>query len=244
MTFLEHLQELRKRLLAVLAAVSLSFVALYSLFSKQLMEFFMMPMTKAIAGKGHFQFTSPAEGFIFDLKISFISALLLCLPVIFFEFWKFVAPALYKNERRWVLPFIFFSTLLFASGAAFGYFVVFPYAFGFFSTYSFAGVEMNPRLNDYFTFATRMLLAFGLVFEFPLVAVFFGKIGLVDAKFFNRNRKYALVVIFVVAAVLTPGPDVISQLLLAGPLWVLYELSAVLVWVVQPKQEDPEEMAG
>jgi len=244
MTFLEHLQELRKRLLVVIVTVSVAFVALYGFLDKKLVELSMLPMTKAIAGKGHFQFTSPAEGFIFSMKISFIAALFVSLPVIFFEFWRFVAPALYKKERSLIFPFIIFSTLLFAGGAAFGYFIVFPFAFQFFSTFSFAGVEMNPRLNDYFTFATRMLLAFGLVFEFPLVAVFFGRIGIIDTKFLNRNRKYAVIIIFIAAAVLTPGPDVISQLLLAGPLWVLYELSVLLVWVFQPKSQEPEEPAG
>jgi len=244
MTFLEHLQELRKRILVVIVTVLAAFVALYAFLDKKLVELSMLPMTKAIAGKGHFQFTSPAEGFIFSLKISFIAALFVSLPVIFYELWKFVAPALYKKERMLIFPFIIFSTILFAGGAAFGYFVVFPFAFQFFANFSFSGVEMNPRLNDYFTFATRMLLAFGLVFEFPLVAVFFGRIGIIDTKFLNRNRKYAVIVIFIAAAVLTPGPDVISQLLLAGPLWILYELSVLLVWIFGPKSEKPEEPAG
>jgi sec-independent protein translocase protein TatC len=244
MSFLEHLQELRKRILVVISTVIVAFVALYAFLDKKLVELSMMPMTKAIAGKGHFQFTSPAEGFIFSMKISFIAALFVSLPVIFYELWKFVAPGLYKKERRLIFPFIIFSTLLFAGGAAFGYFVVFPFAFQFFANFTYAGVEMNPRLNDYFTFATRMLLAFGLVFEFPLVAVFFGRIGIIDTKFLNRNRKYAVIIIFIAAAVLTPGPDVISQLLLAAPLWVLYELSVLLVWVFGAKSEAPEEPAG
>jgi len=244
MTFLEHLDELRKRILVVAVSVGFSFILLYGLAHRRLVEFFMLPMTRAIAGKGKFQFTSPAEGFIFDLKISFICALFVALPIIFYELWKFVAPALYKNERRLILPFIIFSTLLFLGGAAFGYFIVFPFAFQFFAQFASSGVEINPRLTDYFTFATRMLLAFGAVFEFPLVAVFAGKIGLIDARFLNRNRKYAIIVIFIAAAVLTPGPDVISQLLLAIPLWFLYELSVGLVWFFQRKKSESEELAG
>jgi sec-independent protein translocase protein TatC len=244
MTFLEHLQELRQRILVIVAAVGISFVLLYAFFDRKLVEFFMLPMSKAIAGKGKFQFTSPAEGFIFDLKISFIAALFVSAPLIFYELWKFVAPALYRNEKKLLLPFILFSTILFAGGAAFGYFIVFPYAFQFFATFSYSGVEVNPKLSDYFTFATRMLLAFGLVFEFPLVAVFAARIGLIDAGFLNRNRKYALVLIFTAAAVLTPGPDVISQLLLAFPLWFLYELSLGLVWFFQRRDAKSQDMAG
>jgi len=244
MTFLEHLQELRQRILVVAASIAISFVLLYAFLDRKLVQFFVLPMTKAIAGKGKFQFTSPAEGFVFDLKISFIAALFVSSPLIFYELWKFVAPALYRNEKKLLLPFILFSTILFAGGAGFGYFIVFPYAFQFFATFSYAGVEINPKLSDYFTFATRMLLAFGLVFEFPLVAVFAARIGLIDARFLNRNRKYAIILIFTAAAILTPGPDVVSQLLLAFPLWFLYELSVGLVWFFQRRDAKSQEMAG
>jgi len=244
MTFLEHLQELRTRILVSIAAIAVSFAGLYAFFDKKLVELFMLPMTRAIAGKGKFQFTSPAEGFIFDLKISFLAGVLAATPVIFYQLWKFIAPALYKNERKLILPFILLSTLLFVGGAAFGYGIVFPFAFRFFAGFAFAGVEMNPRLSDYFTFATRMLLAFGLVFEFPLAALFAARIGLIDTKFMNRNRKYAIIIIFIAAAVLTPGPDVISQLLLAFPLWFLYELSVIMVWFVRPRPAKPGKLAG
>jgi len=245
MSFLEHLSELRKRIVYVAATIGVSFILLYALVHKKLFEFFMMPMTKAIAGKGKFQFTSPAEGFIFDLKISFIVALLVSLPMIFYQLWKFIAPGLYRNERSYILPFIVFSSVLFISGAAFGYFVVFPKAFAFFATFTYAGVEINPKLDDYFTFATRMLLGFGLVFEFPLVAVFLARIGVIDHKFLNRNRKYAIVVIFIAAAMLTPGPDVISQLLLAAPLLAFYEISTLLVWIIaRGRKKAEDELAG
>ena len=242
MSFLEHLDELRKRILIVIITVAAAFVILYAFLDRKLVQFFMMPMAKAIEGKGKFQFTSPAEGFIFDLKISFIAALFASSPMVFYQLWKFLAPALYKKEKSMILPFIFFSTALFATGAGFGYWIVFPKAFHFFATYSFSGVEINPKLADYFTFATKMLLAFGLVFEFPLIAVFAARIGLINAKFMNRNRKYAIPIIFTVAAFLTPSPDVISQLLLAFPLWFLYELSVVLVWFLE--RRDKEDPAG
>ncbi len=240
MTFIEHLEELRKRILITLVTVVAVFCVIFGLFDKPLVKYFKLPMQKAIAGKGAFQFTSPAEGFIFDLKLSFLAAIFAASPVIFYQLWKFIAPALYKKEKKFIFPFIFFSTLLFVGGAAFGYFVIFPFGFRYFAQFTFSDVQFNPRLSDYFSFATRVLLAFGLVFEFPLVAVFLGRIGLIGPGFFHRNRKYAVIVIFVLAAALTPGPDVISQLLLAFPLWFLYEISAILVWIFKPRDSEQE----
>jgi sec-independent protein translocase protein TatC len=244
MTFIEHLEELRRRILVSLATLAVCFAEIYILrLDKTLVKYFKMPMDQAIAGKGHFQFLSPTEGFVFDLKISLLASVFAASPMIFYQFWKFIAPALYKKEKKYVLPFILSSTFLFVGGAAFGYFVIFPFAFRYFAQFTFLGTEINPRLSDYFTFATRVLLAFGLVFEFPLVAVFLGRIGLIGPGFFNRNRKYAIIVIFIAAAMLTPGPDPLSQILLAVPLWFLYELSALLVWILRPKNQD-EELAG
>ncbi len=244
MTFLEHLEELRKRMLVTIAAIAVCFVVIYWKFDKTVVKYFTMPMQKAIEGKGKFQFISPAEGFFFDLKLCAVAAIFAASPMIFYQLWRFTAPALYKKERRFVLPFIFFSTLLFVGGAAFGYFAVFPFAFQYFAMFTFSDIQINPRLDEYFSFASRMLLAFGLVFEFPLVAMFLGRIGLIGPGFFNHNRKYAIVIIFIAAAILTPGPDPISQCLLAFPLWILYEISAVLVWMVRPREPKPEAPAG
>lgn len=244
MTFIEHLEELRRRTLIVIATVVVCFVVIYAFLDETLVKYFTLPMTQAIAGKGRFQFTSPAEGFIFDLKLSFLAAVFASSPMLFYQFWKFIAPALYKKEKKILLPFIIFSTILFVGGAAFGYFVIFPIGFKYFAKFTFSEIQINPRLNDYFTFATRLLLGFGLVFEFPLVAIFLGRIGLIGPGFFNRNRKFALVIIFVLAAALTPGPDVISQLLLAIPLWFLYELSALLVWIFKPRESEDNDLAG
>jgi len=237
MSFIEHLEELRRRILICFIALVIVFLGIYLIdWDNKLVEFFLAPMNQAIVGKGKFQFTSPAEGFIFDLKIVFFASIFFASPMIFYQFWKFIAPALYKNEKRYFIPFILLSIILFVGGASFGYFVVFPVAFKYFAKFAFEQVEINPKLNDYFSFAVRMLFGFGLVFEFPLISVFLAKIGLIDTKFLNRNRKYAIIVIFTLAAILTPGPDVISQLLLAGPLWLLYELSIFLVWIFKSKE--------
>ena len=241
MTFLEHLEELRRRILYCVLAVLVSFGVIYLLFKEPLVKYFLLPMEKAIAGKGNFQFTAPAEGFLFALKICFLASIFASSPILFYQFWKFVAPGLYRQEKKYLFPFIFFSTIFFIGGAVFGYLVVFPIGFQFFARFTFYGVEINPRLSDYFSFATKMLFAFGLVFELPLIAIFFARIGLIDHHFMNRNRKYALILIFTLAAIFTP-PDVVSQLLLAIPLWFLYELSVLLVWLFQPSRKS--QLAG
>jgi sec-independent protein translocase protein TatC len=154
---------------------------------------------------------------------------LLASPVIFMQIWRFVAPGLYRHEQRVLLPFTAISTLCFLGGAAFGYFVVFPPAFRFLVGYASETLEPLPAVSEYFSLSLRLLLAFGIVFELPVFMVFLAKIGLVDTAFLKRNRKYALLISFVVAAILTPTPDVVNQLMMAGPLMVLYEVSILAV---------------
>lgn len=154
---------------------------------------------------------------------------LLASPVIFLQIWRFVAPGLYKHERRVLLPFVAVSTLCFLGGAAFGYGVVFPPAFRFLVGYSSEILEPMPAVSEYFSLALRLLLAFGLVFELPVFMVFLAKIGVVDRPFLKKNRKYAFLLAFVIAAILTPTPDVVNQLFMAGPLVVLYEISIIAV---------------
>lgn len=155
--------------------------------------------------------------------------MLLASPVIFLQIWRFVAPGLYRHEKRVLLPFTAISTLCFLGGAAFGYFVVFPPAFRFLVGYASETLEPLPAVSEYFSLSLRLLLAFGIVFELPVFMVFLAKIGVVDTAFLRRNRKYAVLISFVAAAVLTPTPDVVNQLFMAGPLLVLYEVSILAV---------------
>jgi sec-independent protein translocase protein TatC len=239
MTFIEHLEELRYRIFVCVGTLFACFIFLYSVANEQIRHYFVLPMQEAIEGKGTFQFTSPAEGFLFDLKLALVVAIFVASPMLFYQFWAFVAPALYKKEKKYVIPFLIFSTILFVGGAVFGYFIVFPIGFKFFSQFATGGVVLNPKLNEYFSFATKLLLAFGFTFELPLILLFAGRIGLIDVKFLNRNRKYAILILFVLSAMFTP-PDVISQVLLAVPLWALYELSTLLVWITQKKNQKTE----
>lgn len=150
-------------------------------------------------------------------------------PVLFYQLWRFIAPGLYHHEKRALLPFTFISSLCFLGGAAFGYFVVFPPAFSFLIGYSSSFLEPMPAVSEYFSLALRLLLAFGVVFELPVFMVFLAKIGVVNKQFLQKNRKYAFLIAFIVAAILTPTPDIVNQLLMAGPLIVLYEVSIIAV---------------
>lgn len=154
---------------------------------------------------------------------------LLASPVIFLQIWRFVSPGLYRHEKRLLVPFTIISTLCFAGGALFGYFFVFPPAFRFLVGYSSELLEAMPAVNEYFSLALRLFLAFGIIFELPVLMVFLAKVGVIDLSFLQRNRKYALLIAFVAAAILTPTPDVVNQLLMAGPLILLYEVSIIAV---------------
>jgi sec-independent protein translocase protein TatC len=186
-------------------------------------------------------YTAPHEAFFTYMKVSFIAGLGLATPVILFEIWCFIAPGLFENEKRYAIPIVFISSVFFLGGALFGYFLVFPVGFQFFT--SFASDYISPMIStrEFLTFTNRLLLGFGLIFELPIFAFFLAKLGLITSKFLKRQRRIAVVVIFIVAAVLTPGPDVFSQLMMAGPLLILYELSIWIVHFAGPK-ETPEEV--
>ena len=172
----------------------------------------------------------------FYLKLSLVAGLLLASPVIFYQLWRFIAPGLYQHEKRVVLPFTLFSSLFFFGGAAFGYFVVFPPAFKFLLGYSNDFLSPMPTVKEYFSLCLRLLLAFGVIFELPIFMVLLAKMGVVNAAFLNRHRKYAILLSFVIAAILTPTPDVINQCLMAFPLIVLYEVSIGAVWLLGRKR--------
>lgn len=229
MPFTQHLEELRRRLIICFIAVAVGFLISY-FFKERIFEWLMKPLLQVLP-KGESQkliYTAPHEAFVTYLKVAFIAGIGLASPVILSQLWRFIAPGLYQNEKRYLLPVVFFSTLFFVGGAMFGYFIVFPYGFQFFV--SFANEYITPMIStrEFTSFATRLLLAFGLVFEMPVFAFFLARLGLLSAKFMKKQRKYAILLIFVAAAVLTP-PDVVSQMLMALPLLVLYEIS---VWIV------------
>ncbi len=171
--------------------------------------------------------------------------MLFASPVIFYQIWRFIAPGLYKHEKRVLVPFTFLSTLCFLGGAAFGYLVVFPPAFRFLVGYSNEFLTSLPAVSEYFSLALRLLIAFGVIFEMPILMVFLAKMGVVTVPFLNKNRKYAILINFIIAAILTPTPDIVNQLMMGIPLLILYEISVVGVYFFGKKtfmgfQEDDE----
>ena len=156
-------------------------------------------------------------------------------PVIFAQIWRFVAPGLFRHERRVVVPFSVLSSICFIGGAAFGYFVVFPPAFRILVGYNNEFLTSLPAVSEYFSLAIRLLLAFGVIFEMPIFMVFLAKVGLIDVGFLNRNRKYAILINFIIAAILTPTPDIVNQMMMGIPLVVLYEISVLAVWAFGKK---------
>jgi sec-independent protein translocase protein TatC len=245
--FTSHLEELRKRLITCFIAVGICFVGCYA-FSKKLFEILMRPLLVAMPEGEKLIYTGLPEAFFTYLKVALLAALLLAVPIIMYQIWMFIAPGLYHKERRWVLPIVFLSSLFFTGGALFGYFAVFPFGFKFFMGFASDYVKPLPSMSQYLGFSAKLLFAFGVVFELPLFITFLAKLGIVDVPFLKAKRKYALLLFFVFAAILTP-PDVITQCMMAVPLMLLYEVSIIGARlfgkkVVKEEAEEPEETAG
>ena len=225
----EHLRELRSCLIISLIAVIIGFAASYG-FIKPIGTWFFKPLMEVLPEGGSLIFTSYQEGFFFYLKLALVCGLLFATPVIFYQVWRFIAPGLYKHEKRVLLPFTLLSTICFIGGAAFGYFVVFPPAFRFLVGYSNEYLTSMPAVSEYFSLALRLLIAFGVIFEMPILMVFLAKMGIVSVAFLNKHRKYAILINFIIAAILTPTPDVVNQMMMGIPLLILYEISVAAVY--------------
>ncbi len=235
-----HLGELRRRIIVSLVALLIAFIVAFN-FSEEIFKFIMFPLkynldfsvknmyvqfipqdklqdTKLV-------FLAPAEAFWMNLKVSFVTGLILSLPVILLQLWKFISPGLLEREKRYVIPFIFSATGLFLFGAAFCFFIVLPFAMGFLLTYK-VGDFLMPMLSvgQYVDFCLKFILAFGAVFELPIFIIFLTKMGIVSPKTLSKNRKYAILAAFVISAILTPTPDAFNQTLMALPIIFLYEI--------------------
>ena len=227
-----HLEELRWRLVRALGALGVAFGVCYA-YAEDLFRFLIRPLASLKPDQMLVIGTGVTEAFFTKLKVSLIAALFVASPIIFYQMWRFVAPGLYDNERRLALPFALAASVFFIVGAGFCYLLVFPVGFRFFLE-QYSSIEVAPqiRISEYLSFASRMLLAFGITFELPVVTFFLARLGVVTHRTLIGWSRYAILVIFVVAAILTPGPDVASQLLMAGPLLILYILSIGVAYVV------------
>jgi len=240
MTFLEHLGELRSRILASMAVILVAFTACYFV-SDNLLELLQAPLKELLPEDALIIGTGVAEPFIVKILVSLVGAVVVACPFWLYELWMFISPGLYMQEKKLVAPFVIFASLFFVGGVAFGYLVVFPVGFSFFlDQFDQAGISAQIRIREYFSFTSKLLLAFGLSFELPIVAFFLGRLGVVSWRSMVKAGKYALVIIFVAAAILTP-PDIASQLLLAGPLLLLYALSVGVVAATGKRKAIPDE---
>jgi sec-independent protein translocase protein TatC len=236
-SFLTHLIELRQRLVRAAVAVVIVFVALTP-FMKQIFDLLSQPMMAALPAGSKLLATGVITPFMVPLKVTLFCALLIALPYVLWQAWAFVAPGLYKHEKRLAAPLIASSVFMFALGMAYCYFVVFGFVFKFIASFAPVSVNVSPDIEAYFSFVMGMFLAFGMTFEVPIIVVLLARFGIASVEKLKQARPYVIVGAFIVAAVFTP-PDVLSQLLLAIPLCVLYELGIFLArFVVKPKGAD------
>ena len=225
-----HLDELRWRIIKSLAAIGIAFIPCYT-FANYLFNFLARPLFLITSEVPSLIGTGVAEAFFTKLKVAFIASIFGAIPVVLYQMWQFVVPGLYQNEKRYVLPFVLFGSLFFIVGAGFCYSVVLPIAYRFFlEQFADIQVEATLRISEYLSFTSRLLMAFGVMFEMPVVTFFFARTGLLSYRTLLHFGRYAVVVIFIAAAMLTP-PDAISQLLLAGPLLLLYGVSIGVAYV-------------
>jgi sec-independent protein translocase protein TatC len=241
MSFLEHLDELRMRLTVSAFALLGGFLVAFA-FSAYVFDFIMRPLQAVLPPGGQLVYTEPAEAFLLYLKIAALAGVVLAAPIVMWQLWLFIAPGLYTNEKRYAIPFVLLSSVFFIGGAAFSHFVVFPVAWRFFAGFGSDFVEFMPRIAPAFSLYAKMMLAMGAVFQMPTLVLFLARMGVITARFLVRQIKYAILVMFILAAILTPGPDVVSQLLMAAPMILLYAVSILIAWVFGRRGDDgPDE---
>jgi sec-independent protein translocase protein TatC len=267
MSFLEHLDELRKRLMVCAGAIAVAFFIAF-LFVDKLYDFIMRPLAKMLP-HGHIEalskidpntlkgftpeqikalrsvqdmggrlvYTEPTEAFILYLKIALLVGIILAAPVILWQLWLFISPGLYRKEKKWAIPFVMLSSTGFISGAAFTHYLLFPWMWTFLASFSTEYTLFLPKIDSVFSLYTKMLLGMGAVFQMPTLVFFLAKMGLVTARFLVKNIKYAILIIFVVAAVVTPSGDMLTQGLFAAPMFGLYIISIAIAWIVAPRRK-------
>jgi sec-independent protein translocase protein TatC len=235
MSFLEHLDELRKRIVRACLAIAGGVIVGF-FFIQKIFDFLLAPAKAALPPGATLIYTQPGEAFNLYITVSLIAGATIAAPFIMYQVWMFIAPGLYSNEKRMAIPFVLFSTLGFLAGAAFNHYVAFPFIMMFFASFNSIDLKFMPKLDDVFGLYTKMLLGIGIVFQMPTVVFFLAKMRILTARFLIKNFKYALLLIFVVAAVITPTGDPMTQAIFAAPMLVLYAISIIVAWLVGPKR--------
>jgi sec-independent protein translocase protein TatC len=228
MSFLEHLDELRTRLVYSVIALGIGCVVAF-VFVGRIWDFIMVPLTVHM-GTSRFIYTSGFEPFMLTLKMGVLAGLFIASPFIIWQFWLFISPGLYTHEKRFAVPFVLSATALFLTGAAFSHYIAFPWTWQFFLSWQNDYMTFLPTIGFTFSIYVKMVLAFGAMFQMPVIVFFLARMGVVSARFLIRHFKYALLIIFILGAVLSPGGDVVSQALMAGPMLVLYAVSILVAW--------------
>ncbi len=241
MSFLEHLDDLRKRLIYALVSLCVG-IGIAALFIEQLYQFVMRPMQQMLPPGGKLIFTEGPEAFMLYIRIAVIAGLVIAAPLIMIQVWLFISPALYKKERRFAVPFVLLASVGFVGGAAFSHYLVFPVMWRFFASFSTDFVVFEPRVEPAFDLYIKMLLAMAAVFQMPTVVLFLARFGLVTARMMITYFKYAILVIFILAAVITPSQDMASQLVVAIPMTALYIISILVAWIFGKKRQKPDEV--
>ncbi|MBD5557772.1 MAG: twin-arginine translocase subunit TatC [Desulfovibrio sp.] len=243
MGLMDHLSELRSRLVRCCIAVGIGFGICWAVVDP-IFDVLIQPLLAVLPPGTHAQYTTLPEAFFTRMYIAFVAGVFLASPAIFYQIWAFVSPGLYDEEKRHILPIALLSAIFFLAGGAFCYFIVFPFAFSFFVSFSTPDIVVTPKVSDYLSFVLKLLIAFGLIFEMPIFTLFLARMGILTAAMMRRGRRYAIVGIFILAAILTP-PDVVSQLLMACPMLLLYEAS---IWVAaafgRKRKPEPENAGG
>ena len=246
MPLLEHLVELRKRLLYSFIGMIVAFILCYSV-AGHIYNFLVQPLADATAGQAgrRMIFTALHEAFFTQIKVAFFAAMCVSFPIMAAQVWGFISPGLYKDEKKAFLPFLVATPVLFAIGASMVYYLVIPLAWRFFLSFETPGgdgdlpMELEPKVDQYLSLVMRLIFAFGICFELPVLIILLSKVGIVSVAGLKAKRKYAVLIAFVVAAILTP-PDVISQILLAVPVIILYEISILCAQVIEKQRGDPQ----
>jgi sec-independent protein translocase protein TatC len=233
-SLLDHLDELRKRILRACIAVAIGAVVAFA-FIERIVNFVLAPMRRALPPGAVLIYTNPGEAFSLWIEIAMIAGVVFAAPVIMYQVWRFIAPALYSKEKWFAIPFVGLSSTGLVSGALFSHYIVFPYMIEFFGTFSGPGLQFMPRLEDAFSLYTTMLLGMIVVFQMPTLVFFLAKMRVVTARFLARHIKYAILLIFIISAVATPSSDPWNQTVFALPMVALYLLSIGIAWLAAPR---------
>jgi len=235
MSFLEHLDELRKRIVRSCLAVAVGILVTFA-YINPIFNFILAPTRKALPPGVKLIYTQPGEAFSLYITVALIAGAVVAAPYIMYQVWMFIAPGLYSNEKRMAIPFVLFTTIGFVAGALFNHYISFPFMMAFFASFNTPDLAFMPKLEDVFGLYTKMLIGMGLVFQMPTIVYFLARIKLITARFLAKNFKYAFLIIFIVAAVITPTGDMMTQAIFAAPMVGLYLLSIAIAWIVGPNR--------